>query len=54
MDEIIKKYERLFTNLFTEMYEETRGEVSGVSCEKVGPNVVSKNGGELFVSFKVW
>lgn len=54
MTEIFKSYEKLFTELFTELYEKTGGNVTGISCEKVGPNVVGPEGGKLFVSFKVW
>ena len=54
MMEVMRDYERQFTDLFTQMYERMGGDVSGVSCERVGPDVVSAKGGELFVSFKVW
>ena len=54
LKEIFSKYEDLFTDLFIKMYEETGRDVSGMSCEKVGPDEVSSRGGKLFVIFKVW
>ena len=54
MEEIYKKYDKAFTDLFKQMYEETKGMVSGISCEKVGPNIVGPKGSELFVKFNIW
>ena len=54
LKEIFIRYENLFTDLFMKMYEESGKDISGMSCERVGPDVVSTKGSKLFVSFKVW
>lgn len=51
--EIIKKYEQKFTDLFAEFYEAMKGDISGVSCEKT-TSVLQPGVMDLFVGFKVW
>ena len=54
MEELFKKYEQKFTDLFLEMYEECGREVNGISCERKGPNIATPKGGVVFVQFNVW
>ena len=51
--EIIKKYEQKFTDLFAEFYEAMKGDVRGISCEKT-ISVLQPGGMGFFVGFKVW
>ena len=51
--EIIKKYEQKFTDLFAEFYEAMEGDVKGISCEKT-ISVLQPCGMGFFVGFKVW
>ena len=51
--EIMKEYDRKFTDLFAEFYEAMEGDVRGVSCEKT-ISVLQPGGMGLFVGFKVW